>query len=151
VEGPVLAFAFKMPTTITYGRHRPKGGGVASIVGVPIAPRPREAGATWSPQRFLAGMPALVDEHDLDAWLRWAPAGEKVAYYLGPSLGADRLENEALDLVARAVLARAETDTIGSTAPPCGHIRGWWRGSRDLEPVQRRMPDGEWLYFVVRR
>lgn len=149
--GPALALSFKLPSTINYPRPPAGRRHSFTVAGLPIAPRRREAGAAWSPQRFLAGLPALVDEQDLDAWLAWAPPGEKVAYYCGPSLGADRLQDEALDLLARAVLARSRTTTLGCTAAPCGHLRALWHGSGDIVPSQRRLPDGRWLYLAARR
>lgn len=149
--GPALALAFKLPSTIDYPRPVGPGRGLFTVVGLPIAPRPRVAGASWSPRRFLSELPALVDEVDLDAWLAWAPAGERVAYHLGESLGADRLQDEALDLLARAIQARSRTTTLGCTAAPCGHLRALWHGSGDVTPSQRRMPDGQWLYLVLRR
>jgi hypothetical protein len=78
-------------------------------------------------------------------------AGECAAYHLGQSLAAERGENDALDLLARAVLARTSAETLGMTAAPCGHLRALWHGSGDLEAKQRRVPDGQWLYLAVRR
>jgi hypothetical protein len=121
------------------------------LVPSPLVPSPREPGATWSPRRHIAGLPALVDEHDLGAWLAWAPAGEVVAYHKGGSLAADRERDEALDLLARAVLARTSSQTLGVTAPPCGHLRALWLGSGELEAKQRWDVDGRWLYLAVRR
>ena len=134
-----------------YGRPKVTKDTRFSVVGQPIPPRPREPGATWSPRRFLAGMPALLDEHDLDRWLAWAPAGEAVAYHQGESLAAERMHDEALDLLARAVLARTNSETLGLTAPPCGHLRALWHGSGDLEAKQRRLGCRIWLYLAVRR
>ena len=146
-----LALAFKLPTTIEYRRPKAADRLRFSVTSLPIEPRLRVAGATWSPRRFLADFPALLDDHDLDVWLAWAAPGTKVAYHLGLSLGAERSQDEALDLLARAVLVRAHTTTLGVTAPPCGHLWARWLGSADFEPQQRRLPDGRWLYLVVRR
>ncbi|MGD9509162.1 MAG: hypothetical protein AB7I59_05420 [Geminicoccaceae bacterium] len=148
---PALQFSWRVPRTIEAfrsirGIHGDRR--IAQAQRIPV--RPREAGVLWHPRRYLAGLPALVDEFDLDHWLAAAAAGLEVAYHLG-SLALDRIDNPSLDHLARAVLARSQAEILNVTPAPCGHLRGAWKGSGDLEPAQRRLPGGQWLYLVVRR
>ena len=92
-------------------------------------------------------MPALVDEHDLDAWLAWAVPGTQVAYHLGLSVGAERSQDEALDLLARAT-ARAHTTTLSVTAAPCGHPPAAWQ-ARLTSRLSNDAYGNKWLYIAV--
>jgi hypothetical protein len=69
------------------------------------------------------------------------------------SLAAERLDIGALDLLARAVLARARTTTLGTTAAPCGHLRALWHGSGGFESKPRacRIIDGSILPLDFKR
>lgn len=146
-----MALAFRLPTTVPLNRPSPRQGSTWLTVGQPVPARRREPGAQWKPRRWLLGLPALVDEHDLDRWLAWAAPGVEAGYHVGASLSAARLDDPALDLLARALLARSSADVLGVTAPPCGHLRALWRGSSDVHLVQRRCGPSSWLYSARRR
>jgi hypothetical protein len=145
-----MPLSFSLPASIDYplpAHDSTKTRNRFLVTGLPIARRRREPGAAWTPRRHLLGWPTLTDEHDLDRWLAAATAPREVAYHLG-NLPADRVTDRVLDLLARAVLARSCSQTLRTTV--CGHLRGVWTGSGDIEARQQRAGEETWLYTVKR-
>lgn len=146
-----MALAFDLPRSVPWPSSRERYRSRSIVDGMPIPRRRREGRAgAWKPRRWLMGLPALLDEQDADAWLAWAAPGVEVAYHCGPSLAEARQHDPTLDLLARALLARSSAAVLGITAPPCGHLRRLWQGSRDVELVQRRVGPSHWLYLARR-
>lgn len=143
-----MQLPFAMPLTVPRPPRRPAG--YYTHIPCPIARRWRVQGATWTPRRWLLGLPALVDERDGDAWLAWAPKGVEVAYHAG-DLVNDRASDPALDLLARMLLLRSRCELPIVTPPPCGHLRGIWEGSGEVMLLQRRCGPESWLYVAKRR
>lgn len=146
--------SYMIPTTILPRLVRPRVGlhvRTASAVPAHLPPVAADATARWQPQRWLLGLPALVDEHDLDGWLRWARPGVEVSYHCGLSLAAARESDDQLDQLARALLLRSGSSWAITTPPPCGHVRSVITGSGDLELAQRRIGGSAWLYLARRR
>jgi hypothetical protein len=143
----MLSSPLTPPRTAPAPSRPPVGSGQTNAIAVP--PRPREPGAIWTPRRWLCDLPAVVDEDDFDGWLRATDAGERVSYHVG-LLARDRLADEALDNLARAICFRSANLIYGVTKAPCGHVRRIWRGSADVLPVQERLAVGIYLCSVRR-
>lgn len=60
-------------------------------------------------------------------------------------------DHGAVDLLARAVLDRTNSETPGVTAPPGGRLTVLRHGSGDLEVKQWRTADGRWRYLALSR
>jgi hypothetical protein len=136
---------FATPTTVALPQPGGVGLGRAGVFPMPIAPRPRVPGAVWQPSAVLldASGPLLVGELDFDAWPAWARTGCLASCYEGPSLAADREHDPVLDLLARAVGLRSTSEYIPNvTRPPCGHLRGVFAGSGDVQVYTWRLPSG---------
>ena len=108
-------------------------------------------GAVWRPSRWLLGLPALADQEDFLAWLRWASPGVEISYFCGESLAEARREDGTLDGLARLLLCHADQRWNVSTPPPCGHIRGLVIGGANVTLLQRRVGGRNFLHLARRR
>jgi hypothetical protein len=100
-------------------------------------PAPREPGP-WLPRIEIRGFDAVADAVDFADWLAASVVGETIAYYCGRNLALDRLHDATLDLLAREVMLASGGSMFRTSR--CFHIRGLYRGSREVEVAQRRVP-----------
>jgi hypothetical protein len=95
----------------------------------------------WLPKVEIGGYDGLVDAADFADWLAASVVGETIAYYCGRNLALDRLHDATLDLLAREVMLASGGSMFRTSR--CFHIRGVYRGSREVEVTPRRVPAPE--------